>query len=242
MYGTIGPAGTPNSTYSLDDSAPVIHGAARFSPAVYHTLFYQSPTLTSGTHSLVVTYLNGTGTLWIDYFLFLPLPNSTVPPETSSRTTAVSSSRAIVTGSRSSSQSAFVSNSGIGAAQQTSNSPAGTAPALTAADRTKIGAAVGGVLGGLVLLVLVGAVIYYRRLALKYQKLASEPSVYLFNLLADCNSPRSEKDVEPFPATQGPYPYAGPSMPSFKSMHVSNPTSSMNAPAVPVSSRVRGSL
>jgi hypothetical protein len=52
---------------------------------------------------------------------------------------------------------------------------------VTASDRTKIAAIIGGVLGGLVLLFLVAAVLYYRRLALnlkRHQNLASELSVF----------------------------------------------------------------
>jgi hypothetical protein len=73
-YGTLGPGGTPITTYDLDNSALVVYSAPVVGDPVFNTLFYQSPVLSNGPHSLVITFLNSSGIYWLDYLLYMPSP------------------------------------------------------------------------------------------------------------------------------------------------------------------------
>lgn len=68
------------SSYVLDSSSPTV---ALLDPAptiAYNQLFYQSPGLNNGQHTLVITKLDG-GPLWLDYFQIIPDTNKTFPPQ-----------------------------------------------------------------------------------------------------------------------------------------------------------------
>ena len=206
VYGTIGTEGSPSSTFNLDDSSLVTRSAAQVNSAARHALFYQSPTLLGGSHRVVITNLQNTGTLWIDYILFIPDGSSPAPQppvvstsEVSITTTSVSrsgrssSSRSSSRSSSSTSLPARVTNSlrsgsviatstGTDVAQHASTS-AVTGSSASIGTRSTIAAAVGGVIGGLLLLLLLAAVMYYRRLALKHQKSESEPTVFRTRLV-----------------------------------------------------------
>lgn len=73
MYGTVGPTvvgGPARSNYTLDGLPPVTFTAPLTINNIYQLLYYQSPTLDDGEHSLIVTDIGDQSTLWVDYLLY----------------------------------------------------------------------------------------------------------------------------------------------------------------------------
>lgn len=137
MYGTVG-ADTPISSYALDGTTS-IYAAERFEQPVYGQLFYNSPTLDDGEHTLVVTNM-GSGALWIDYVVYAPSVSSS--SKLASRTVTPTPS-------------------------QTPGITPGTGlPGSNSKSSIPIPAVVGCAIGALVLIVvLIFGVLYYRRRA-----------------------------------------------------------------------------
>ncbi|KAH7885406.1 hypothetical protein F5I97DRAFT_1810893 [Phlebopus sp. FC_14] len=77
VFGTVGPANLyaeenrpPISMYNLDDSPAVFFTGPLLNSASYHYQFYTSPPLDAGIHSLVITSVNMSNTLWLDYLQY----------------------------------------------------------------------------------------------------------------------------------------------------------------------------
>jgi hypothetical protein len=74
VYGTVGPTDPtgrrPKSNYTLDDGPPVTYTAPETNNVIHHVLYYQSPTLSDGEHSLVVMGAQDSTFFWIDYILY----------------------------------------------------------------------------------------------------------------------------------------------------------------------------
>lgn len=81
VYGTFG-VDTSRSSYRLDNSDPILFSVGPRTTPLYQQLFFKSPTLTDGEHTLVITDV-GIGAFWIDYILYVP----SVPQPISSSTT-----------------------------------------------------------------------------------------------------------------------------------------------------------
>lgn len=58
------------SSYALDDSTPAIFNHSAPPATTYHNLFYASPTLQLGEHSLVITFIGNNSELWLDYLQY----------------------------------------------------------------------------------------------------------------------------------------------------------------------------
>jgi hypothetical protein len=82
VYGTIDIAGDPNnpndpvSTYSIDGTTATRYVGERSQRIVqYRKLFFQSPKLEAGEHTLVITSTGDQGRLILDYVQFVPIPS-----------------------------------------------------------------------------------------------------------------------------------------------------------------------
>lgn len=68
--------GQPTTLYTVDGLYNATYQAPVIQPPLYtvHTLFYRSPPLPLGEHTLVITNLNGTSpnVYWLDYILYTP--------------------------------------------------------------------------------------------------------------------------------------------------------------------------
>ncbi|TFK26400.1 hypothetical protein FA15DRAFT_702857 [Coprinopsis marcescibilis] len=146
VYGTISISGQtlPSvSEYSIDGGPPVqFIGTTTVAPglAAYNQIYFESPLLSDGTHTITITNIGEENPLWLDYFLVTPpaaLVASTVTATVTS-TVALPGQTIIVT-------------AGLDRAPQATNlgSSSGSTGRLV-----EVGAVLGGVLGGLTLLLL----------------------------------------------------------------------------------------
>jgi len=140
VYGTVG-LDTPISSYALDGTTS-IYAADRVEQPVYGQLFYNSPTLDDGEHTLLVTNM-GSGALWIDYVVYAPSVSSS----------SILTSRTVTpTPSQTAGVGAPTSGTGLPGSNSKSSIP--------------IPAVVGGAVGALILIIaLIFGVLYYRRRA-----------------------------------------------------------------------------
>ncbi|KAG5650007.1 hypothetical protein H0H81_001085 [Sphagnurus paluster] len=92
VYGTIPDTGAykdaPVSTYSLDGASSVTFSPAIGSTAQYRQLFFSSPKLSDGEHTLVITSAVDQAYLWLDYFEITPVQSTPSLSATSGITTA----------------------------------------------------------------------------------------------------------------------------------------------------------
>ncbi|KAL4260962.1 hypothetical protein AB1N83_006206 [Pleurotus pulmonarius] len=116
---------SPNSTYELDGTTPVVFRGRPVQGVIYQQLFYQSPTLPNMSHTLVGRPADAGSRIFIDFLAV------TAPPATSTTTQATSQS---VTSSTTSSNT------------ETATVAAGSG---SSSSSTNVGAIVGGVVGGL---------------------------------------------------------------------------------------------
>ncbi|KAG6810757.1 hypothetical protein H0H92_010466 [Tricholoma furcatifolium] len=142
VFGTIPPfslgVAPQTSSYQIDDDTPVSVTLSPTSYTLYQQLFFQSPSLQDGKHTLVVTSVSGGYTFSIDYFAI----NST------------SSSSPSISSLPSSSVSAAISSSSTQPNSQTSS----------ATSSSHAGAIAGGVFAALLFISLpIAAFFWYRR-------------------------------------------------------------------------------
>lgn len=86
VYGSLGSIdvhGQPVTTYNVDGqtstyTAPIVPPGLAYT----HIMFYQSPSLDPGQHTLVITNTNGTKpcVYWLDYIVYTPSSASEPPP------------------------------------------------------------------------------------------------------------------------------------------------------------------
>jgi hypothetical protein len=154
VYGTIGPD-SPRSSYLLDAPPASVYTAGTLQATAFQQLFFQSPTLSDGEHTLLVTNL-GSGALWIDYFRYTS--SVTSQPASPSASSSLTSSRIVTV---------TPSNESVINSPTPDPSPSGTGPGPNPA-RTPIpiAAVVGGAIGALVLIIaLIFGMLYYRKRA-----------------------------------------------------------------------------
>ena len=204
VYGTIG-SDTPRSSYLLDVATPSIYAAGKTRVTLFQRMFFQSPTLTDGEHTLLITNL-GTGELWIDYIVYTPsvsvsssassLPPSTPPSSStltpSSTVTVIPSKTPVITSIAS--KPSPTSSSDIG--------PPGQPNSNTSDGRSSIPvpAVVGGAIGALILIIaLVFGMLYYRKRAKrlaganlleKKDIFGGKTTIQLLSLVSRCNLTR----------------------------------------------------
>ena len=168
------------SSYSVDGGPTTIFNATEMATFQFQQKLFETTTLTdSGTHTIVVTLVNS-GTLFIDYFLIIPSgatstsasssnPSSLTGTMTvagvdastlSSTTTGAGaqphSSRVSLASSESLNTSSLTDATITltGADSPTLSSTTASAGAQSQSSRVSLGPAVGGTLGGLVLLII----------------------------------------------------------------------------------------
>jgi len=85
VHGTLAPRNaqrlSPQSSYSVDGNSPVTYQAVQSSSVQYSVRFYASPLLPNGQHTLFVTNLITSDSLFLDYFLILRADNDTSPSQ-----------------------------------------------------------------------------------------------------------------------------------------------------------------
>ncbi|KAF9242625.1 hypothetical protein BU15DRAFT_43706 [Melanogaster broomeanus] len=79
VFGTVGPVDANNYTigpsismYTLDHFLPVTFVEPALNSASYHYQFYTSPPLDDGLHHLIITSVNMSSVLWLDYLQYTP--------------------------------------------------------------------------------------------------------------------------------------------------------------------------
>jgi len=140
VYGTLGPRNaqrlSPQSSYSVDGSTPVTYQAVQNPSVQYSVRFYVSPLLPNGQHTLSVTNLITSDSLFLDYFLVLRADDDTSP-----------------------SQLVPVASTGKSASQ----TPTGAANAVEEKPSSNTGTIVGSAIGAAALVILAVAIMFWLR-------------------------------------------------------------------------------
>jgi len=167
----------PVSTYVVDGSSPVTYPGPVPSLTLFNQLFYQSPTLDDGDHTLVVRFETQSGWLWLDYFIYTP-STTTSPSDIRTSTSTITThamSQTLITGGNTTPglSSADTSASVICPSSPCSESIGSSAQAATASSTSIVvastrksspaGAIAGGVMGGLAAVLLVLVLFFYRK-------------------------------------------------------------------------------
>jgi len=138
---------------------------------VYQNLFYESPILSDGEHTLLITNM-GSGALWIDYIIYTPsgapqpVQSSSLPPSitpllsstlTSRFVTSTPSKKPVNTSAHKSSSSSNNPSFGTGLPGQTNSNNKSSLP---------VPAVAGGAIGALIIItLLIFGMLYYRKRA-----------------------------------------------------------------------------
>jgi hypothetical protein len=64
------PTGPPKSNYTLDSSPTVTFTAPNTTKAIFQVVYYESPALENGEHTLIITDARASSSFWIDYILY----------------------------------------------------------------------------------------------------------------------------------------------------------------------------
>lgn len=121
VYGTLGPRDVqllaPQSNFSIDGGSSATYQAVQRPTVQYSTRFYTSPLLPNGEHTLVVTNLITSDSLFLDYFTVLRDENGPPsPPQHDKLQTPGSDTRPADEKSPSSNNTGMIVGSAIGAA------------------------------------------------------------------------------------------------------------------------------
>ncbi|KAJ8088521.1 hypothetical protein PM082_022594 [Marasmius tenuissimus] len=95
VFGTISsnvPQPATLNFFSVDDREPVSWSVAAQKPAVYKQLFFSSPTLEDGVHTLTMNVTVSSSQTFIDYLEFEPSQPSSIPLSSSSTSTSSATS------------------------------------------------------------------------------------------------------------------------------------------------------
>ncbi|OSC96382.1 hypothetical protein PYCCODRAFT_1472669 [Trametes coccinea BRFM310] len=130
--GAVSEYGWPSSSYAIDGKVVGTYNLVTdgqlddYNQFAYNFTYFNSPVLSAGKHTLVITTLNGTkpNTYWLDYIRFLP-PGSTGSTSSASATASGSASFTFATGTSESSPT----HSSTPTAGSVSTSPAFTSGA-----------------------------------------------------------------------------------------------------------------
>lgn len=197
VYGTVG-LDSPTSAYLLDGGSPSLYAPGKSNTMVYQHLFYQSPTLANGEHTLLITDA-GSGMLWIDYLSYTP----SVPPQSVSSLASSSHSPSTILPLSSAftsrvvtptpSQQPVIDTPTPKPPSTSSNASPGTGPPdqVNSTSKSSIpGPAVaGGAIGALILIItLIFGMLYYRRRAkrLAGAKLLEKKDAFSGKMTAQC--------------------------------------------------------
>lgn len=151
MYGTIG-LDTPTSAYILDGNPATVYAGRQTTTVLFQQLFYQSPPLVYGTHTLLIQN-SGTGVFWLDFILYTP----SEPPQ------SVSSSFPSTTSTTPALSPTLSPSSTLSSSPTLSPSPTVTG------SKSSVVAIAGGAAGASVVIIcLVFGMLYYRRRARRH--------------------------------------------------------------------------
>lgn len=105
VYGAVGSYdvdGVPSVSYSIDGGSPTIYRADVIPPGQFQTrqLFYNSPILPAGRHSLVITTLNETADFVLDFLVYTPVMNASTTATGSMASATLEASSGAVTPSQ----------------------------------------------------------------------------------------------------------------------------------------------
>ena len=143
--GSVDVYGIPSTSYAIDGTVLANYTAPIIDPGFFqlNVTFFTSPTLTAGTHTLVITNLNGTApnVFWLDYLAYSP---STITVTSGAQTTSTPATTGVAT-----TTAAVPSGSGT-----TDSNPSTT-------SKSNAGAIAGGVVGGLAGLALLAALAWW---------------------------------------------------------------------------------
>ncbi|EFI27467.1 hypothetical protein CC1G_15502 [Coprinopsis cinerea okayama7 len=153
VYGTI--AGgiarrSPRSSYAIDDEDEVIFEGDPGLTVQYNQLFYQSPTLSEGEHTLTITNLATDGQLFLDVLMVEPLERPLVTTVTTTATATASAATQPV-------QTVTVTASAPGSLASGTAEDAQTSAVGAQSGGANTGAIAGGVIGAILFLLLLGA-------------------------------------------------------------------------------------
>ncbi|OSD04714.1 hypothetical protein PYCCODRAFT_61279 [Trametes coccinea BRFM310] len=201
VYGAVMPwlsGQQPSAEYSIDGD-PEVSAVLSGARAESNITFYVSSLLPLDFHTLTVTVVNasGDGPFLFDYLVygFLDASEDPNPPNASSATTSAQS-----TSSTSSSSSASTSSLGAPAASSNGSSPGSLAVKAT----FPVVPVVGGVVGGIVLLALASAAIYWlcrrRGRATRNDCGSIEPESEQKDVFLAPNTPSSPTTMAPSPS------------------------------------------
>ncbi|KIJ91276.1 hypothetical protein K443DRAFT_686168 [Laccaria amethystina LaAM-08-1] len=171
VYGTIVQKGLlqdPISSYTVDSNTPVVFTGKSQATIQYKQLFFQSPTLSAGTHTLTITNNVDGDQLFLDFLSVVPSDPSS--SSASSSSTSSTSSLSTSTSETKSTTSAIITPTvpvTVTVTQRTSSTAAASSQTGKSVASTSnggnSGAIVGGVVGGVVLLALFVVAFFFVR-------------------------------------------------------------------------------
>ncbi|KAJ7439701.1 hypothetical protein B0H11DRAFT_1828619 [Mycena galericulata] len=233
VYGTYdSSSGGVKTLYAIDGDAgiTVVSSASPNGLDDYQQLFWQSETLSSGSHTLVVTMeaLNdnqgaGEGTIWFDYFNVTLAASSAAPPPPPSSTggssTTGSSAQPSSTGILSSNTNTQTSGNPSSPTSAPSSST-GSNTAVLPAKKSSNSALIGGVVAAIIVVTIILCVLFFQRKRRQQ------------NYAASAGMPPSDGNVAPshpgpfYPTQAGaaPLPMSGfPGSPPMQAVPYSHP-------------------
>jgi len=177
LYGSPGPNTTIAFTTVVDGGSSAQTNIPTPTTQLYRQLFFQSPPLSAGNHSFLLTNAIDGDWLWLDYFNITTDITTDLPGSTSSTVSAQVTSSTVSAQVTSSTVSAQVTSSTVSAQvttttlPQSTNQPQNNTSTQSSSNNTQsssnfppIAAIVGGTLGGIaVICVLVFGFLYLRR-------------------------------------------------------------------------------
>ncbi|KAF8150202.1 hypothetical protein B0H34DRAFT_732997 [Crassisporium funariophilum] len=191
------PIGSSSAQYSIDGQAPVSFLLAglpsQSAMEVYNQVFFQSPQLSPGQHSLVVTHQGDSGKtpLVLDYLVVqssnVPTvggsppggQGSTTPGTTGSSTTTTSGT--LVNGAPTGTNTVPVDATSVATSGGSSGgtNPGASSSNSTSGGKTQVPGIVGGIVGGLALLLIVAFLLYRWRSKRRQREISSEKALPL---------------------------------------------------------------
>lgn len=181
VYGTIAGglrARAPRSSYSIDGGTPVEYEAELTRAVQYNVQFFQSPTLSEGTHTLTITNTgDDSAQFFLDMFMVTPLERPLLTTVTQTTTASASTAAARTVTVTQSAPSSSLTLPPSSAESDTESNPESSQTG--ASSKTNTGAIAGGIIGAVAfLLLLAGAFVLWRKRQQKKKKADSANDNY----------------------------------------------------------------
>ncbi|KIP07160.1 hypothetical protein PHLGIDRAFT_35564 [Phlebiopsis gigantea 11061_1 CR5-6] len=221
------------TTYKLDAASAVTYTAPVVSAARYHQLFFQSPVLASGPHTLVITFTNANArTYWLDYLTYSVAGGTSSVSVTPSAAASHASSIATHSAATSAtvSKASTLSSTLLSTPASTSaSSTASAAPTAAVGDSSSsTSTSSGGLNTGLLVAAIVTPLLVFLLLGLgfiwrrKRRWRRSEKHVLLDDTGPSARAsvlPDAAKAISPFTSYPAPPAYADPGAPRAPAVH-----------------------